>query len=75
MRCREERVILQCQSDATVDAKRSDEATKRFECVPRAGAFRKVAAGRFPGVPRDPFSYSRRGEIRRGIFAATRETK
>lgn len=25
-----------------------NEATKRFECVPRAGAFRKVAGGSFP---------------------------
>jgi len=43
MRCREERVILQRQSDAAVDAK----ATKRFECISRTGVFQKVAAGRF----------------------------
>lgn len=72
MRCREERVILQRQSDAAVDAKRSDEAIwmrPASRCIPKS-RWRVVSL-----VPRDPFSYSRRGEIRRGIFTATRETK
>lgn len=57
MRCREERVIRQRQSDAAVDAKRSDDAIWM-----RAGAFRKVVAGRFAR------SFFPRGKIGRAFL-------